>query len=312
MSTTASSMFKKASRKQVFLKIGVDGPSGSGKTKGALTIATELAKHTGSRIAVIDSENGSASLYADSFDFDTCDIAAPHEITKLLGAVNAAVDAGYKVIVVDSISHYWENLLERKEAYDRMNPRSNSFTNWKLFSAEWTRAMAALLAVKAHVVGTMRSKQAYELGEKDGRKSVTKVGLAPVVRDGTEYEFSLVFSLNSAHGAEATKDRTGLFGGRMLDLCNDGLSEELIAWMEKGEEAPIVTELSLPTSDTLARIEGLLSEYEALSPDAGAKARAHFVELAVATEAAADEAAKFFTQRLDKAKEKAKALPQAA
>ncbi|MEG0635799.1 MAG: AAA family ATPase, partial [Pseudomonas sp.] len=59
-------MFKKAERKQAKLRLALAGPSGSGKTFSALL----MAKGLGGRIAVIDTEHGSASLYADIADFD--------------------------------------------------------------------------------------------------------------------------------------------------------------------------------------------------------------------------------------------------
>src|SRR5688500_14662958 len=97
--------FRKATRQATFLKIGLSGISGSGKSYGALTLAKGLAGPNG-RIAVADSENGSASLYAADdrggvVSFDTLDIEAPYMTIKYVEAVNMAVEAGYEILVLD-------------------------------------------------------------------------------------------------------------------------------------------------------------------------------------------------------------------
>ena len=229
-------LFQRAERRAVKLKIGIDGPSGSGKTMGALALAKGITND--GRIAVADSENGSAALYADRFDFDT--VLVPNADPATLKAIiDAAVAAQYDALVIDSLSHVWQAVLNAKDDHDRANPKSNSFANWRLFAPKWEGLMQHILHAPIHVIATMRSKQAYEQVEQNGRKQVVKLGLAPQVRDGAEYEFGIVFSVNIAHRAEATKDRTGLYGGELLDLCDPGLHRGLVAWMNAGgPEAP--------------------------------------------------------------------------
>src|SRR5512139_2870939 len=100
--------FKKAERTQATLKIALTGPSGSGKTFSGLIIAAAIGK----KIAVVDSENKSASLYADmdkgalaGIAFDVLDIEPPYTVAKYVAAIEAAEKAGYDVLLVDSISH---------------------------------------------------------------------------------------------------------------------------------------------------------------------------------------------------------------
>lgn len=229
--------FQKAARHAVKLKVAVDGPSGSGKTMGALALAKGITN--GGKIALADTENGSASLYADRFDFDTVSLANADPKT-VQQVIDAAVAAGYDALVIDSLSHVWQAVLNAKDDHDRNNPKSNSFANWRLFAPKWEGLMQHILNAPIHIIATMRSKQAYEQVEQNGRKQVVKLGLAPQVRDGAEYEFGIVFSVNIAHRAEATKDRTGLFTGELLDLCSDGLHKGLVAWMNAGGPAPEV------------------------------------------------------------------------
>lgn len=245
--------FKKAERHAVKLKIGVDGPSGSGKTMGALALAQGIAP--GGRIAVADSENGSAALYADRFGFDTVEIADPSTQTYA-DVIDAAVGLGYDALVIDSLSHGWLKLLADKEEYDRTHPKSNPWANWGLFGTKWEGLMQHILRAPIHIVATMRSKQHYEQVEQNGRKQVVKLGLQPQVRDGAEYEFGIVFSVNIAHAAEATKDRTGLFSGRTLDLCDKRLHAELVTWMNAGGQAPEPVRVSEEVvSDILGALE---------------------------------------------------------
>jgi hypothetical protein len=228
--------FKKAERHAVKLKIAVDGPSGSGKTMGALALAKGITN--GGRIALADSENVSASLYAGRFEFDT--IAIPDAKPSTYKAlIDAAVEGGYEALVIDSLSHAWHYVLAEKEAHELRDSKANGWTLWRKYGPMWDGLMQHILQAPIHIIATMRSKQAYEqVVKSDGRKAVVKLGMAPQVRDGSEYEFSIVFSVNQDHFAEATKDRSELFAGRQLNLCDVALHRELAAWMDSGGPAP--------------------------------------------------------------------------
>lgn len=262
---TPQVQFRRATRQAVRLKIGVDGPSGSGKTYGALALATGITN--GGKIAVVDSENESASFYADAFVFDT--VPMPDAEPETLKAIiTLAVKERYDAIVVDSLSHVWLKILADKDEYDRANPKSNQWTNWGIFGGKWEKLMKHILDAPIHVVATMRSKQAYEQTERDGKKKVVKLGLQPQVREGAEYEFGLVFSVNEAHRAEATKDRTRLFDvGELVDLASLELHQRLIKWMNS------------ETPADMEAIEALieLAKHPAVS-DVARKAVQHLVE----------------------------------
>jgi hypothetical protein len=243
--------FKRAVRTEAKLKILITGASGSGKTLGALRLAESLAP---GRIAVIDSENSRSSYYADGVEFDVLALA-DHHPDAYIAAMDVAVEAGYQVIIVDSLSHAWQDVLDRKTAFDRANPRSNSYTNWKLFSAEWDSLLRAILDLPAHVIATARSKQAYEQVDVDGRKRVLKLGLQPVLRDGTEYEFALHFDLNEAHKADVKKDNTRKFGdpGQLWDLCDGSIARELRDWLASAEP------VARPTPATSSAIDDAIA-----------------------------------------------------
>lgn len=235
--------FKKAERHAVRLKLAVAGPSGSGKTLGALSLAKTLAGD--GRFAVIDTENGSASLYGKHYDFDVLDLAPPFTSARYIEAMEAAVDAGYPVLLVDSLSHQWQGeggILARKEEMDK-RPGSNSYTNWATFTKEHTAFVSKLLQLPVHVIVTLRSKQDYVLETNDrGKQTPRKVGLAPVQREGLEYEFSAVFDVGMDHRATASKDRTDLFGDKAFDLVKGSVGKDLLEWLASGAAyvAPVV------------------------------------------------------------------------
>lgn len=227
-----SSLFKKAKRTQAKLKLALTGPSGSGKTFSALRLATGI----GGKIAVIDTENGSASLYSDRFEFDVAEISPPYTVDKFVSAIKSASEAGYDVLIIDSISHQWRGeggLLNKKEQLDARG--GNSFTNWAKLTPEQERFMAALLHAPIHTICTLRSKQEYAMVDGgNGKQKIQKLGLAPIQRDGMEYEFTTVLDVAMSHEAEASKDRTGLFVDRIFKISEE-TGKELKTWLESGD-----------------------------------------------------------------------------
>lgn len=225
--------FKKAVRTQVKLKLAISGPSGSGKTWGALA----LAKGLGGRVAVIDTENESAALYADRFEFDHLCMHPPFTVDKFKAAIDAAVAAKYDVLIIDSTSHEWAaegGILDQKTQIDLRGTKDskNQFANWAKPSAEHEKFKAALVQSPIHLIATMRSKMEYDIS--DGKPK--KLGLAPVQREGFEYEFSVVFDVAMDHEAIASKDRTRLFDQRHFKLTEQ-IGKDLRGWLSQGAPA---------------------------------------------------------------------------
>lgn len=225
--------FKPAARTAIKIKLAVSGSSGSGKTMGALALAQGLGK----RIALIDTENGSASSYADKYQYDVLELSPPFTSKRFEEAIDAAIGFGYDVLVIDSLSHQWTGeggILSRKEEMDR-RPNSNSYTNWAAFTKEHNAFIAHVLHAPIHVIATLRAKQDYVLTERNGKQVPVKVGMAPVQRDGLEYEFSTVFELQMDHRAIVSKDRTNLFGGdgrEVWNLCDPKVAAALKGWLD--------------------------------------------------------------------------------
>lgn len=222
--------FKKAIREQLWLRVLLGGPSGSGKTYSALRLATGIAKECGSRIAAIDTENGRMRYYADEFDFDCMELQAPFKPEKYIEAINSAVEAGYKVLIIDSSSHEW------KWCYDTANAMpGNSFQNWgKIKAQHHQKYTEAIIQAPIHIINTARGKDEYVMDEKDGKKAPRKVGLGIKAEDDTEYEYTVTFNISQDnHIATAMKDNTHLFENRYEVLTEkDGV--DLYKWANSG------------------------------------------------------------------------------
>jgi hypothetical protein len=230
-------MFQKAQKHGTHIKLAITGPSGAGKTYSALRLARGLSDH--GRIALIDTENNSASLYADTFDFDVSNIDPPYTMDKLVQPTKYVLKNNYDVLVVDSASHFWNGVLDYKTNLDERG--GNSFANWGKANKQYELMLRAILFSKIHVIVCMRSKMEYVLQENEKGKQVPKkLGMAPVMRDGVEYEFTTVFDVDIAHHAQASKDRTGLFSDRIFQITED-TGRKIIEWLKGNKPKPKLT-----------------------------------------------------------------------
>lgn len=245
--------FEKAIRKRAKLRLALTGPSGSGKTYGALIVAKGL----GGKIAVIDSEHGSASLYSHLVDFDTLQLDPPYSPERYIEAIKAAEQAGYDVIVVDSTTHEWSGsggCLEINEQTARAKFGGNTWSAWNDTTPRHRAFIDAMLQVNAHVIATGRSKtETAQTEGPNGKKKVVKLGMKTEQRDGFEYEFTVVLDLiHDGHFATASKDRTGIFAGDPKPISED-TGKALAAWLESGAEP--VKPVAMPESEVAAWIE---------------------------------------------------------
>lgn len=226
--------FTKATRKRSKARVCVTGPAGAGKSYSALLIARGI----GGKIAAIDTENGSLSLYAGLVPFDVLELVPPFTPERYIEAMEAAETAGYDTIVIDSLSHEWIGKGGILEIHDAMP--GNSFANWNKLTPRHQRLIDAIVSSPCHVVATMRSKSEYLQTEDGGKKKVEKVGTAPQQREGMDFEFTICLDVQQKnHVASASKDRSGLWDQR-YEVIAESHGRELKAWLEQGgdEETP--------------------------------------------------------------------------
>jgi hypothetical protein len=237
--------FRKATKLESRLRMAMIGPTGSGKTFSALSIASGLGK----RIAVIDTEHGSAAKYADRFgEYDTVELQsfAPASYVE---ALELAGREGYDVVIVDSLSHAWMGKDGALEQVDRAAKRSsgNSFAAWRDVTPQHNALVEALLRCPAHLIVTMRSKTEYVLEEDSrGKKVPKKVGMAPIQRDGLEYEFDVVAELNTDHDLLVTKTRMPELDGVVTRNPGPALGAKIALWTRGEKPAPKQEKPSTP------------------------------------------------------------------
>lgn len=229
-------MFQKAQKHGTHIKLAITGPSGAGKTYSALRLAKGLAGE--GRVALIDTENESSSLYAGDFDFDVTNVDPPYTMDKLVEPTKYVLNNNYDVLVIDSASHFWNGVLDYKTNLDKRV--GNSFANWGEANKKYDLMLRAILFSKIHVIVCMRSKMEYVLQENEKGKHVPqKIGMAPIMRDGVEYEFTTVFDLDIAHQAQASKDRTQMFGDKIFQITERTGRQFKQRLSEAGDKAPV-------------------------------------------------------------------------
>lgn len=240
--------FEKAMRKKAKLRLALTGPSGSGKTFSALLIA----KGIGGKIAVIDTEKGSASLYSDIAEFDVLELDPPFTPERFIEAIHSAEQAGYENLIIDSITHEWGGVggcLELVDTIAKAKFRGNSWSAWSEINPRHRLFIDTILRSPMHIIATMRSKTETAQTEENGRKKVMKLGMKSEQRDGVEYEFTTVLDLvHETHHANSTKDRTKLFSGNDPVIISEQTGQRLLAWLESGvavadqfEDIPLAT-----------------------------------------------------------------------
>lgn len=223
---------KKASREQVKLKIWVSWPSGSGKTYSSLLMAYGMTQDR-SKICVIDTENNSASLYSDLWDFNVIDFQPPYSPDRYIEAIKACIEWWIECIIIDSISHERNGKWGILEMKDQMT--GNDFVKrWKLTKIH-NKFRDAILQSNVHVISCGRSKTEYVMVEKHGKMVPEKVGMWLVQREWAEYEYTLAFDLDINHNATTSKDRTGLFIEKELYQISEQTGKDLIERTKTGK-----------------------------------------------------------------------------
>jgi len=187
---------------------------------------------------MIDRERGSGNLYSDPANYDICELQPPFEPEKYVQAIQEAEKAGYDTIIIDSLSHAWARQGGILEYVDKATQSlKNNFAAWREASPKHNTLVDALIQSKAHIIGTVRSKTAWDVqkDERSGKTKPVKIGLAPVQREGLEFEFTCVLELAvEGHVASASKDRTSLFDNQYF-VPGVETGKALLDWLSGGE-----------------------------------------------------------------------------
>jgi hypothetical protein len=231
---------KKAVKTQVKLRLGMSAASGFGKTYSALLLAFGMTGDW-SKIAVIDTENESASLYADLGNYNVLPLKAPYSPERYTEAIKICENAGIELIIIDSITHEWDGKGGCLEILEQLG---GQFRDWAKVTPRHNSFIQSILQSKCHVITTVRRKQDYDMVKNEkGRIEPVKVGLKEVTRDGFEYELTVNFELlNERHLVKASKDRTGLFSNKPEFIITPETGKLIKNWCDSGLKLPTITD----------------------------------------------------------------------
>ena len=234
--------FRKAVKFEAKLRLALCGLPGTGKTFSALAIAAGIAKrireggHGDGRIAVIDSERGSAALYGNKFDFDVTELEDTYSPLAYVDKIKEAERGGYDIVIIDSLSHAWAGkggaLDQKDQAADRTG---NSWTAWRDVTPKHNALVDAMLACKGHVIATMRQKMEHVQETVNGKTNIKKVGLAAIQREGMDFEMTMVGDVDYTHTLKITKTRIdGIDIGEQFERPGEDFAGRLYAWLMDG------------------------------------------------------------------------------
>lgn len=246
---------RQSERRKAKIKMALQGSAGSGKTYSSLLLAQGLTNGDFSKIAIIDTENGSADLYAHLGNYNVLTLTPPFTPDNYIKAIDVCEKAGIEVIIIDSISHCWDYLLDYHSSL-----AGNSFTNWAKITPLQKAFTDKILQSDAHIIATMRTKQDYVLNQKDGKYIPEKVGLKAVQKDGLDYEFTIVFDVDIKHFAVSSKDRTGLFMGKPEFIINSATGRKILEWCNSGTNLQDARE-KIKNTKNLDELKVLYNQY---------------------------------------------------
>lgn len=252
---------QKATRKQVKLKLNISAPSGAGKTMGALLMAKGLVGDW-SKIAVIDTENGSASLYSHLGDYSTIDLTPPYTPERYMEAIDACVNGGMECVIVDSSSHEWSTCVDENQKLADAKYKGNTWSAWSKTTPRHDAFVNKILHTPVHFITCTRSKTETVMGED---KKVKKVGMKDEQRSGWEYELTVSLEIDrDTHMASPSKDRTQLFEGKNPFLITEKTGELIRDWCNEGQSELQVAINEMEVVASIDQLKEIWSKYKSL------------------------------------------------
>lgn len=246
---------RKATRKKAKIRLGLSSVSGGGKTYSALLIAKGLAG-TWDKVAIIDTENGSADLYSQLGDYNVITLCDPFTPESYIEAIKKCENAGMEVVIVDSISHEWEWCTNENTKL------GGRFQDWAKITPRHDAFKAAMLSSKCHIITTVRRKQDYDMTkDSNGKVKVEKAGLKEQTRDGWEYELTVNLELDIDHNITASKDRTGLFMGKPYFIATEETGQLIKQWCENGVDELDLAVNAMKSCTTLEALKSCWTKF---------------------------------------------------
>ena len=234
---------QKAVREKVYTKIAIMGSSGSGKSYSSLRLASGMAdelKKMGEKgkILMINTEGSRGKYYADQFDYDVADMEAPYSPENYIEGIRFAIEEGYDILILDSISPEWEGKGGMLEAHALAG---GEYRHWSRITPRHDKFIEEIVKSPIHIIATIRGKDQYEIDkDANGRTTIKKLGVGGKQREGFEYNCTCTFLVDQkTHIAEAQKDNTHLFDAEAGLIIDENCGHQLIKWANNGIEVPV-------------------------------------------------------------------------
>jgi len=255
---------QQAERHQVKLRIGLSGPSGCGKTYSALLLAYGITSDW-RKIALIDTENKSASLYSHLGSFNVLPLDEPFTPERYIKAIKICEESDTEIIIIDSSSHEWQGKGGCLEIHEQLG---GTFQMWSKVTPRHNSFIDTIIQSKCHIILTTRSKVDYSLDkDANGKTKVMKLGTKSIQREGLEYELTVNFEfLNDNHLVQASKDRTELFSGKPEFVISSATGKKLIAWCNQGISIDKIKE-EINSCETTESLKQVYAKYPNLSAE---------------------------------------------
>jgi hypothetical protein len=193
-------MFKKLENNRPFLKLALEGFAGDGKTYTATEIAIGVHKLIGSTkpIALYDTER---ALKALKWRFDEAGIEPVIEdeersLMSLYKAIKWCEEGNADILVIDSITHVWEEFLRaymnRPDKHGNPMKRTRlEFQDWGVLKPQWKEQFSTpFVMAKCHIIFTGRAGYEYtdEKNEETGKREIFKSGIKMKAETETAFE----------------------------------------------------------------------------------------------------------------------------
>ena len=259
---------KQSKRAEAKLRLSLQGSAGSGKSFSSLLLAYGMANDW-SKIAVIDTERGSANLYSNLGSYYVLNLEEPFTPEKYIEGIKICEKSGIEIIIIDSISHEWNGkggCLEINERTTSAMRIPNSFTAWATTTPRHQNFIDAILQSSCHIISTIRTKTEFVINERNGKMSPQKLGLAPITRDGYEYEVTISLEIDDEHNATCSKDRTGLFANKGKFRISTETGKLILDWINSASPSQTVEEVKNMIKQSTT-IEKLTELYNSCSAD---------------------------------------------
>jgi len=248
--------FKKATRKQLKLRLALIGEAKSGKSYSGLALACHLAEALRLRgepgkVAAIDSEEKSLSKYVEDacecadcrgrglvFDFDVFEAAADDDRTPegYIAKMKDAAFFGYDILFLDSMSHEWEACLRIVDNI-KASAKNKWSEPWGEVTPRHEAFIQAVLRWPGHVIATMRGKEKFK--QEKGSKEVHSLGLQPIMRDGVEFEFDVVGYMSRAGKLEIGGARCSALRDQQFMRPGRSVAEVMLNWLDQGKAGAV-------------------------------------------------------------------------